>query len=138
MAYEKKVVSGGSEKLNRKEFKVKKEKSKEEDCLLIFDSDVEYVVEKLSIDDLPPTIDEQPITWFVNFSIKDTNGNYVNGVLYSLLFPPLPAKTRLVIFDGTNAVYFTGPITDRAHGNKQWKEVRLNIGDPGGGGTPGT
>jgi hypothetical protein len=95
------------------------------------------MVEKLSIDDLPAAIDDKPITWFVNFAIKDGNGNYVNGVMYSLLFPPLPAGTKLVIFDGTNASYFTGPIKDRSHGNKQWKEVRLNIGDPGGGGVPG-
>jgi len=133
MAYQKKVVSGGSEKLNRKEFKIKKEKGKEEDVFILFDSDVDYVVEKLSIDDLPATINGDTITWINNFSIKDSHGNYVNGVTYSFLLPPGPVGARLVIFDGTNTAYFTGEIKDRTHNKKQFKEVRLNIGDPGGG-----
>jgi hypothetical protein len=133
MAYQKKVVSGGSEKLSRKEHRVRREKGREEDVFILFDTDVEYVVEKLSIDDLPATINGDTITWINNFSIKDSEGNYVNGVTYSLLMPPGPAKARLVIFDGATAAYYTGEIKDRTHNNKQFKEVRLNIGDPGGG-----
>jgi len=133
MAYEKRVVSGGSEKLSRKEFKIKKEKGQESEAFILFDTDVDYTVEKLSIDELPASIDGISITWFVNFAIKDAEGNYVNGVTYSLLFPPGPAKAKLVIFDGTKAAFFTGEIKDRNHKNNQFKEIKLNIGDPGGG-----
>jgi hypothetical protein len=138
MAYTKKVVGGGAEKKNGKEYKIKKEKGTEEECLILFDTDVDYVVEKLSFEGLPDSIDDKPITWFVNFQVTDGKGNPINGVPYGLLFPALPANMKLVIFDGKNAAYFKGAIRDRTHGNKQWKEITLDIGDPGGGGTPGT
>ncbi|MEW6402050.1 MAG: hypothetical protein AB1649_09635 [Chloroflexota bacterium] len=137
MAYTKKVVSGGAEKKNGKEFKIKKEKGTEEECLILFDTDVNYVVNKLSFEGLPDSLDNKPITWFVNFEVTDDKGNPINGVPYSLLFPPLPTNTVLVIFDGKTAFDFKGTIKDRTHGNKQWKEITLDIGDPGGGTHPG-
>jgi|GEM_PF-1366310 len=138
MAYQKKVVGNGSEKLSRKEFKIKKEKGKEEDVFVLFDSDVDYIVEKLSTDDLPAAINGDTITWVNNFAIKDAKGNYVNGVTYSLLMPPGPAGAKLAIFDGAKAFYYGGEIKDRTHKNKTYKEIRLDIGDPGGGWGTGT
>lgn len=133
MAYQKRIVEGGSEKLSGREFRVKKDKGQESEVFILFDADVDYVVEKLGLDDLPAAIDGTSITWFVNFSIKDAAGNYVNGVSYSLLIPPGPPKGRLVIFDGAKATFFEGEIKDRSHKNKQFKEIKLSIGDPGGG-----
>jgi hypothetical protein len=139
MAYSKRAVAK-SDKVNSKEYKLKKNKPGDE-VFLLFDNDVDYDVDELSMDELPQEIDNKPVTidWFVNFWVKYKGSeNYVNGVPYRLVFPPLAANMKLVIFDGQRAFYFRDEIRDRTHNGKPMKEVTLYIGDPGGGGATGT
>ncbi len=137
--FPKRVVNNGVDRRNNREHRIKSDQgTAEQEVFILFDTDVNYVVEKLNLADLPATVDEdgKSVTWFVNFQIKDApgpQGKPVNGVAYSMLFPPSPKNLRLVIFDGTKAMYFKESITDRSHDNRQWKEIRLSIGDPGGG-----
>jgi hypothetical protein len=139
MAYTKRVIQGNSEKLNKKEFRAKKhpDKKDEQDIFIIFQTEVEHVIEKLSTDELPAIIDGKPVTWINNFWVKDTAGNYVNGVKYSVLLPPLPAGAQLVYHDGNKLSYFTGQIKDRVYNKKNLKEIEFSIGDPAIGWTGG-
>ena len=92
--------------------------------------DGDYEVDKLSIDGLPPAMNNgAAITWFNNFAIKK-NGQYINqkykvtiaGIL-SLL-----GNLKLVIFDGNgNPYYYTGEIVNDT--------FELTDGDPGIGGS---
>lgn len=142
--FQKRVVANGVERRSNQEHRIKRDEgTTEQEIFILFDKVVDYVVEKLNITDLPDTNDDdgKRVTWFVNFQVLDApspQGKPVNGVKYRMLFPALPAGHRLVIYDGARAAYFGGTIGDRTHDNRQWKEISLEIGDPGGGSTPGT
>jgi len=117
------VIQGKVEKKSNKKFKIKANKSTEVDIDIEIDEDGEYEVEKLSVEGLPETIDNNPIVWLNNFAIKKT-GNYINQ-RYQVTIPGLGNK-RVVIVDNNshgNPYYYTGPADNDT--------IILSDGDPG-------
>ena len=117
------VVQGKVEKHSNKKFKVKAHKKTEVDIDIEIDNEGEYEVEKLSIDNLPTTINGNKITWLNNFAIKEA-GNYINQP-YKVRIPGIGNK-RVVLLDNNsngNPYYYTGPIVNDT--------IELSDGDPG-------
>jgi len=120
---------------SKKKFKIKKHKDSEVDADIEIAEDGDYVVEKLSIDDLPTKMnDGTAIRWFNNFAIKKT-GNYINQsfkVTIAGLSSLRSANKKIVIFDGnTNSgkpFVFEGDITNDT--------LELTDGDPAVGSSP--
>ena len=120
---------------SKKKFKIKKHKDSEVDADIEIAEDGDYVVEKLSIDDLPTKMnDGTAIRWFNNFAIKK-NGNYINQsfkVTIAGLSSLRSANKKIVIFDGnTNSgkpFVFEGDITNDT--------LELTDGDPAVGSSP--
>lgn len=129
MEQNKKPVAGKVEKdkNNRKKFKIMKEKTSEEDVTIELTGDGDYEVVKLSVEGLPPAMnDGQAIRWFNNFAIKK-NGQYINEKFYVTI--PDSKGSRLVIFDGNgNPYYYTGEIKNNT--------FVLTDGDPASGWVP--
>jgi hypothetical protein len=120
---------------SKKKFKIQKHKDTEVDVDVEIAEEGDYVVEKLSIDDLPTKMnDGTAIGWFNNFAIKK-NGNYINQsfkVKISGLSAVRSANKKVVIFDGnTNngkPFVFEGDIVDDT--------LELTDGDPAVGSSP--
>ncbi|MCE9647523.1 MAG: hypothetical protein K8S20_16135 [Chloroflexi bacterium] len=115
------VVPGKVEKINKRKFKIKKDKGSENDLTVEIVEDGDYQVEKLSIDGLPATmVDGNPIAWFNNFAIKK-NGQYINQRFFVTL--PSIGDSKVIIFDGNgNPYYYTGTIENNT--------IELTDGDP--------
>jgi hypothetical protein len=115
------VVPGKVEKINKRKFKIKKEKGSENDLTVEIVEDGDYQVEKLSIDGLPAAmVDGNPIAWFNNFAIKK-NGQYINQRFFVTL--PSIGDSKVIIFDGNgNPYYYTGTIENNT--------IELTDGDP--------
>ncbi len=117
------VVPGKVEKQSNKKFKVKANKSSEVDIEIEIAEDGVYEVEKLSVDDLPTTMnDGKAITWLNNFAIKK-GGNYINQA-YKVKIAGL-GGSQVVILDNNSEgkpYYFTGTITNDT--------IDLSDGDP--------
>ncbi len=125
----KKVVPGKveQEKGNRKKFKIFKDKNHESDISIEVLGEGEYLVEKLSVEGLPETMnDGKKIRWFTNFSVKKGNA-YINEKFYVSI--PDGGASRLVIYDGNgNPYYYTGEIKNNT--------FVLTDGDPAAGWVP--
>lgn len=123
------VVPGKVEKDkgNHKKYRILKDKASESDITIELTGDGDYVVEKLSVDGLPATMnDGMPIRWFNNFAVKK-NGQYINEKFYVTI--PNGGASRLVIFDGNgNPYYYTGEIKNNT--------FELTDGDPASGWVP--
>jgi hypothetical protein len=121
------VIPGKVDRLNKKRFKVRKDKAFEIDAEIDVAEDGDYEVEKLSVDGLPAEIDGTRIRWFTNFAIKK-NGKYISQ-RYSVTIPGLSSCKKIVIFDGKGNLYY--------YDGKVGKDtIELTDGDPGLGGAP--
>lgn len=124
------IVPGKVQKENNRKFKIKKDKNSEVDVDIEILEDGDYLVDKLSVDGLPTTMnDGTPIRWFNNFSVKK-NGQYINQP-YKITVPGLSNRgaSKLVIFDGNGApYYYTGAIVNDT--------FEMTDGDPAVGGAP--
>ena len=130
MAYKKTVVSGKVDKSSNKEFKVNKHLQDEKEIHILFDTEVDHIIEKLSTEDLPPTTkDKRSITWHNNFVIKRSDGTIADGVTYSVLLEAADGD-NIVTYDDTGLHIYTGSVGTKNHKNKKWKEIRLSKGDP--------
>lgn len=116
---------------NRK-FKIMKDKGNEVDADVEIvddpkDKDINFEVDKLSVDGLPTTMhDGKPIRWFNNFAIR-RNSEYINQ-RYFVTIPGL-GSSGVVIFDGNgDPYYYTGSVTNDT--------IELTDGDPAIGGAP--
>lgn len=135
MAIPKKVIAGKVQKNSNRKFKIQKQKDTELDVDIDIEEDGDYEVEKLSVDDLPATMDDgTAIRWFNNFSIKK-NGQYLNQsfkVTIAGLSALKAEKKNIVIWDGnTNngkPWVFRGDVTDDT--------IELTDGDPAIGNSP--
>jgi hypothetical protein len=142
MPYEKKPIAGKVDKLGKGSFKIKKDKTTEDDIdINITDvGENDFEAEKLSLDNLPSKLDpDDPnspsITWVNNFVIKFKNGGPINQS-YTAKIPGSSAwKSQgksLVLFDGNT------------HGGKPWlypstivdDTIELTDGDPAVGRSP--
>ena len=138
MPQNKTVISGKTQKDNnsKKKFKVFKHRDTEVDIDIEIEEDGEYVVDKLSVDDLPTTMnDGTAIRWFNNFAINKKNGNYINQsfkVTIAGLSSVRSANKKVVILDGnTNngkPYVFEGDIANDT--------LELTDGDPAIGSSP--
>ena len=116
------VINDKVEKQGSEKFKVKAHKKGEVDIEIDIEDDGDFEVEKLSVDDLPSTIDGNLIQWLNNFAIKKA-GNYINQ-RYKVKIPGL-GKKRVVIIDNNShdkPYYYTGPVVDDT--------IELSDGDP--------
>ena len=124
------IVPGKVQKDSNQKFKIKKDKTSEDDAVVEILQDGDYQVDKLSVDGLPTHMyDGNPIRWFNNFSIKK-NGQYINQK-YKITIPGISnmGSSRLVIFDGNgDPYYYTGAIVNDT--------FEMTDGDPGVGGSP--
>jgi hypothetical protein len=137
MPQNKTIITGKVQKDNSssRKFKISKHKDSEVDADIEIEEDGDYVVDKLSVDDLPTTMnDGTVIRWFNNFAIKK-NGQYINQsfkVTIAGLSAVRSANKKVVIFDGnTNngkPYVFEGDITNDT--------LELTDGDPAVGGSP--
>jgi hypothetical protein len=132
MADQKKTVIADKVQNNSStKFKVKAHKNSEVDVDIEIMDAGDYQVDKLSVDDLPATMNNgAPIKWFNNFAIKhQKSGQYINQK-YKITIAGLTAllgNLRLVIFDGNgNPYYYTGAIVNDT--------FEMTDGDPGIGG----
>ena len=123
------IVPGKVEKdkTNNKKHTIRSQKSTESDLIIELLGDGDYEVEKLSVDDLPATMnDGNPISWLNNFYIKK-NGQHINERFFVTI--PDIGKSRLVIYDGNgNPYYYTGDIKNNT--------FELTDGDPAVGKSP--
>jgi hypothetical protein len=105
------IIPGKVNKFSNKKFKIDKHKNSETEVTIEIDEDGDYIVEKLSIDDLPTTMkDGKAIHWFNNFGIKKA-GQYINQ-RYRVTIPGI-GNAQVVIYDGNgDPYYYTGKITD--------------------------
>jgi hypothetical protein len=130
MAYKKTVVPGKIDKGSKKEFKANKHLAHEKDIHILFDTEVDHIIEKLSTAGLPATTkDKRPITWHNNFVVRHADGSAVDGVAYSVLLEAAEGDT-IVIYDEKGLHTHTGAVNNRIHQDKNWKEIRLSKGDP--------
>jgi hypothetical protein len=130
MAYQKTIVHGKIDKTGKKEFKTNKHLPHEKDLTILFDDDVDFVVEKLSTEGLPAvTADNRTIAWHNNFLIMHADGSPMNGVAYSVLLEAVNGDT-IVVYDETGLHTYAGNINPKTHNNKKMKEIRLAKGDP--------
>ena len=123
------IVPGKVDRLNKKKFKIRKDKTSEIDADIDILEDGDYEVEKLSVDGLPAKMDDDtPIRWLNNFAIKK-NGKYIDQ-RYSVTIAGLSSsKSKVVIFDGKgNLYYYAGTVTKDT--------IELTDGDPGLGSAP--
>jgi hypothetical protein len=141
MANPKQVITGKVQKNpnNRKHFKIQKHNDNELEVEIDIEKDDDYVVEKLSVDGLPATIDDEkgnaiPIRWFNNFSIMKGK-EYINQsfkVKIAGLSAVRAAKKNIVLWDGNSnnkkPWVFTGAVIDDT--------IELTDGDPGIGMSP--
>lgn len=127
-----KVVVPGKvkqDKGNHKKYKIEKDKKSESDVTIELTGEGDYEVEKLSVDGLPTVmIDNVPIRWINNFSIKK-NGQYINEKYFVTIPAGDSSSSRLVIFDGNgNPYYYTGEIKNNT--------FEMTDGDPAAGWAP--
>lgn len=124
------VIDGKVQKLNNRKFKIKKNLDNEVDVDIDIEEDGDYLVDKLSLEGLPGTMnDGTSIRWFNNFAIRK-NGQYVNQ-RYKVTIMGISnlGNSRLVIFDGNgNPYYYTGTIANDT--------FELTDGDPAVGTAP--
>lgn len=104
------VIPGRVDKVNNKKYKIKKDKNSETDLTVEIVDDGDYIVEKLSVDDLPAAMnDGKAIHWFNNFAIKKA-GQYINQRFFVTV--PGLGNSKVVIFDGNgDPYYYTGKVT---------------------------
>lgn len=121
------IVPGKVDRLNKKKFRIRKDKASEHDAEVDILDTGDYDVEKLSVDGLPEKMDDgTPIHWLTNFAIKK-NGKYINQ-RYSVTISGL-SSSRVVIFDGQgNLYYYSGKVKNDT--------IELTDGDPGVGTAP--
>ena len=130
MAYKKVVIPGNVDKDSNRAFKTKKYLPNEKDIYIIFDSDVDYVIEKLSIEGLPTeTNDKRTITWHNNFVIQTKAGTAVTGITYKVLIDA-PDGATIVYYDESGLHIYQNGINQSSYQNKSWKEIKLSKGDP--------
>ncbi|OQY31369.1 MAG: hypothetical protein B6243_08585 [Anaerolineaceae bacterium 4572_5.2] len=119
----KKVLSKNKFKQHqKKKFIIKAHHKKEVDIEIEVMEDGDYVIEKLSVDDLPDSIEGHKITWLNNFGIKKGK-NYINQH-YKVRIPGL-SKGRVVIIDNNSEgkpYFFTGTVENDT--------ISLSDGDP--------
>ena len=139
MAYTKKIVGGKVQKNNNRNFRVKKDKDSEVDIDIEIEVDGDYVVEKLSLDDLPSTVVDggqtMNVVWHNNFSIKK-GADYINQK-FKVKLPNAKALVnagkKIVIFDGNSnngkPFIFPGDVADD-------DTFELTDGDPAIGSAP--
>lgn len=124
------VIDGKVQKLNNRKFRIKKNLDNEVDIDIDIEEDGDYLVDKLSLEGLPGTMnDGTSIRWFNNFAIRK-NGQYVNQ-RYKVTVAGISnlGNSRLVIFDGNgNPYYYTGIIANDT--------FELTDGDPAVGTAP--
>ena len=117
-------------------FTVKPVASSEKTVKLHFGTPTKYEVVKLSVENLPCTgADGKSITWINNFGVRDSAGNYVEDVKYTLF---LPRRKR-----GTFVYYALGKLqwdkTPKHRGSKPPRsgmvQVDFTTGDPAAGWT---
>jgi len=137
------VISGKVQKDNNsnRKFKIKKKDdvpgkpNNEVDIEIEIEDDGDYIVEKLSTDDLDTNLpDGTAIRWFNNFAVKK-GSEYINQP-YKIKVPGISAEKAagksIVIQDGNShngrAYIFTGPITDDT--------IDFSDGDPAMGSAP--
>jgi len=119
------VIQGNVEKQNSKKFKVKAHKKDQEvDIDIEIDEEGEYEVEKLSVDNLPQTIDGNKITWLNNFAIKDKKADKYINQSYKVRIPGIGNKTVVLLDNNSNGnpYYYTGPVVNDT--------IELSDGDP--------
>ena len=133
-----------------KKFKIpkSKDKNKEKDAdieILGKDPDSDFVVEKLSIDDvdeagvpvLPAKYGNDDIVWFTNFAIKKKSTNAYINQPYKIKIEGLSAAKaagkRILIIDGNSSGNVPTVINDKVDDNDT---IELTDGDPAVGGTP--
>ncbi len=121
------IIPGKVDRLNKKKFRIRKDKATEIDADIDIGEDGDYEVDKLSVDGLPAKMpDGTPIRWFNNFAIKK-NGQYINQP-YSVKIAGL-GSSKVAIYDGKgNLYYYAGKIVNDT--------IELTDGDPGLGGAP--
>ena len=109
-------------KEEKRKFKVKADKQYEVDIDIEIEEDGDYEVEKLSVEGLPLTVDEESVTWLNNFAIKKA-GNYINQ-RYIVIVPGI-SSGRVVLIDNNShgkPFFYTGPVENDT--------IILSDGDP--------
>jgi len=123
------VVPGKVDRLNKKKFKIKKDKASEIDADIDIVEDGDYEVEKLSVDGLPTHMpDKTPIRWFNNFAIKK-NRQYINQKYFVTIRGLASPTSRVVISNGKGDPYYY-------EGNVSNDTIELMDGDPAIGSGP--
>jgi len=126
------IIPGKVDRINQKQFKVRKDKASEVDATIEILNGTStdkngYEVEKLSVAGLPEKIDDMTIHWLNNFAIKK-NGSYINQ-RYTVTIAGLGSYKKVVILDSKgNLHYYEGIVTKDT--------IELTDGDPGIGGEP--
>lgn len=119
------IIPNKIDRLNKKRFRIRKDRASEIDTEIDIADDGDYEVERLSTEGLPTHMgDGTSIRWFTNFAIRK-NGQYINQ-RYSVKIPGLSSsQSRVVIFDRSQnePYYYTGKVVNDT--------IELTDGDPG-------
>jgi len=119
------IIQGKVEKKDKKKFKVKAHKSTELDADIEIVDDGDFIVDKLSVDELPAKMNDgkTDIHWLNNFAIKKGK-DYINQT-YRVTIPGLGNRPVVIVDNNSNGnpYYFTGPVVDDT--------IELSDGDPG-------
>jgi len=146
----KKTVLSTIANSGNKKFKIPKSKDKntEKDAdveILGDDPDSDFVVEKLSVDDvdeaglpvLPTKYGNDDIVWFTNFAIKkNSTKEYINQPYKVKILGLSAAKAagkKILIIDGNSSGSVPTVINDKVDDNDT---IELTDGDPAIGGSP--
>ena len=127
----KNIIPGKVDSLNKKKFRIRRDKGVEIDADIEVVDDGNYEVEKLDTEGLPTHMEDgTPIRWFANFAIKK-NGQYINQRYFVTIAGLSSPKSKVVILDRSSKnapYYYTGKVVNDT--------IELTDGDPGVGGGP--
>lgn len=144
----KKTVLSTVANSGNKKFKIPKSKNKEKDAdieILGDDPDSDFVVEKLSVDDvdetgqpvLPTKYGNDDIAWLTNFAIKKKSTKAYINQAYKVKIEGLSAakaaNKKILIIDGNSSSNVPTDITDKVDKNDT---IELTDGDPAVGSSP--
>jgi hypothetical protein len=144
----KKTVLSTVANSGNKKFKIPKSKDKDKDAeieILGSDPDSDFVVQKLSLDDvdeaglpvLPAKYGKDDIVWFTNFAIrKNSTKDYINQpykVKIAGLSAAKAAGKKILIIDGNSSGNVPTVVNDKVDNNDT---IELTDGDPAIGSAP--
>ncbi len=100
-----------------------------QEVFVVFDGDVDYVVEKLKIKNsgLETQYNGRNVAWLNFFQVKKKDGKFLDGVTYSVYFES--DAREIVYYDG--AGYGVQATQDAVWNDTPMKMVTFQRGDPG-------